>query len=236
MDSRTLANEELGSVITGENAGSSYGGAIFSGSQQFTVAGGTFTNITKNYPVAPAVLTAFRTIPLREIDLQREIQLDRLGDSGVLSLRRLYSAKINRRKSTVTVAMYQGEGAEQEWRRDIAKYMGDRHPNIVQLYGTSSCGYIHAAVFNDDLIPLQQFMDLYRHSHFASVYIHAYGGMELFTASRYLGSTFEHGLRRIVHVTYVAQPVGFVWTLCPAASGASTLSLIRYQLSKDSSS
>jgi hypothetical protein len=58
-----------------------------------------------------------------EIDLQRELRLNK--HSGVAdyrrercSVRRVYSAKIDCGKSSVTVAMYQGEKAE-EVRRGI---------------------------------------------------------------------------------------------------------------------
>ena len=57
-------------------------------------------------------------IPLSDIDLQREICLN--NNSGLVDrqrerarVRRVYSAKIVRRKSGVTVAMYQGDGAEE---------------------------------------------------------------------------------------------------------------------------
>jgi hypothetical protein len=60
----------------------------------------------------------FRRVPLGDIDLQREIRLDR--DSGVVSAqtRRYHSAKIDRGTSSVTVVMYQGEKAK-EVRRGI---------------------------------------------------------------------------------------------------------------------
>jgi hypothetical protein len=55
-------------------------------------------------------------IPLGDIDLQHEIQVDR----GVVGrrrgrgcVRRVYSAKVEGRKSDFTVAMYQGNGAEE---------------------------------------------------------------------------------------------------------------------------
>ncbi|KAJ6462946.1 hypothetical protein C8R45DRAFT_1080534, partial [Mycena sanguinolenta] len=130
-----------------------------------SVAERTYTNITKNYSAAPTPTSNFRTISLGDIDLQREIQLD--SDSGIINLRRLHAAKIEGSDVTCTVAMYQGVGAEDEWRSDMMKYMAVRHPNIVQLYGVVSCGNIHAAVFHDNLIPFQQFLDLYRHSHFS---------------------------------------------------------------------
>ncbi|KAF7374134.1 hypothetical protein MSAN_00294700 [Mycena sanguinolenta] len=209
--SPTHAGEEVGPGSTGDDAKPhSYGGAIFSGSQQFTVAGGTFTNITKNYAAAAAVLPHFRTIPLGDLDLQREIHLDRC--SGVASLRRLHSAKIDRGRLDVTVAVYQGESAETEWRRDIATYMAVRHvpphrvisewslnytpshPNIVQLYGTTICGTTYAAVFHDDLIPLPQFFDLYRHSHFSRVYLLAYLDIEFEIAARYFWTVSQRDL------------------------------------------
>ncbi|KAF7374206.1 hypothetical protein MSAN_00302700 [Mycena sanguinolenta] len=137
-------------------------------------AAGTVMNINKHYSTAPAVPRGFRRIPRGDIDLQREIHFD--GRSGVATLRKLYSAKIlvNGERVDATVAVYQGDGAEQEWRRDIKKYMAVWHPNIVQLYGTASFGNIHATVFHD----VRQFLDLYRHSHFSTVYIYAYIAQE----------------------------------------------------------
>jgi hypothetical protein len=57
-------------------------------------------------------------IPMGDIDLLEEIHFD--NDTGVVGphhpertrVRRVYSAKIDGRKSGVTVAVYQGEGAE----------------------------------------------------------------------------------------------------------------------------
>ncbi|KAF7374214.1 hypothetical protein MSAN_00303600 [Mycena sanguinolenta] len=156
------------------------------------VSGKTITNINKNYSTAPAVPSGCRTIPLGDLDLQREIQLDRY--SGVVSVRRLYSAKIHAEGTNVAVALYQGDGAEAQWRRDVKKYMVVRHPNIVQLYGTASCGNIHAAVFHDDLIPLQQIFDLYKRSHLSTAYIYAYRDNEFRVVQSYFGAIFGRGL------------------------------------------
>ncbi|KAJ7205154.1 hypothetical protein B0H12DRAFT_458562 [Mycena haematopus] len=147
---------------------SSFAGAFFPRAQQFTVAGGTFTSITKNYHT---------TTSAPDIDLERETSLVSRRDQR--TIRRVYSAKIDGRKSGVTVAMYQGDSAEEEWRRDIDMYMSMRHPNIVQLWGAASSGNIHATIFNDDLIPFRDFLALYRHSHLSTVYIHAYTKMDL---------------------------------------------------------
>ncbi|KAJ7104752.1 hypothetical protein C8R44DRAFT_807819 [Mycena epipterygia] len=50
----------------------------------------------------------------------------------------------------MTVALYQGNNAEENWKKEISKYSRLRHPNLVQLYGTvtSPCG-VYAMVFHD---------------------------------------------------------------------------------------
>ncbi|KAJ7261432.1 hypothetical protein C8J57DRAFT_1513960 [Mycena rebaudengoi] len=53
------------------------------------------------------------------------------------------------RQSDMTVAIYQGENAEENWRRELAKYSGIRHPNFIQLYGTVSSPGLHAIIFHD---------------------------------------------------------------------------------------
>ncbi|KAJ6512395.1 hypothetical protein C8R45DRAFT_1152015, partial [Mycena sanguinolenta] len=207
MDNGTHSDEHLGPYSTQDNPESaSYGGAIFSGSQHFTVAGGTFTNITKNYSTAPPVPRDFQTIPLGDIDLQREIRLN--DDTRVISVRKLHSAQIRREKPNTTVVVYQGDGSEQEWRRDIKKYVTVRHPNIVQLYGTATCGTIHAAVFNDDLIPLQQFVDVYRHSHFASLCIDSYMNVEFSAVWNYFHGTFQHYLSQRSCTFFIRRTTG----------------------------
>ncbi|KAF7374225.1 hypothetical protein MSAN_00305200 [Mycena sanguinolenta] len=93
----------------------------------------TVTNINKNYSTAPPVHADFPKIPMGDIDLQREIRLDK--PSGIVSSRRLYSAKVEHGQSNVTrtVAVYQGDSAEQEWRRDIAKYVAVRCAPIYDM-------------------------------------------------------------------------------------------------------
>jgi hypothetical protein len=64
--------------------------------------------------------TDFRMIPLGDIDLQHEIRLNKVEGSVVAgrrreraSFRRVYSARIYGRNAPMTVAMYQGPGAEE---------------------------------------------------------------------------------------------------------------------------
>ncbi|KAJ7876934.1 hypothetical protein B0H14DRAFT_3130337, partial [Mycena olivaceomarginata] len=202
MDSEAYTAEPFSSHYNAESNSEEkpdsafYGDAIFSGSQDFTVAGGTFTHITNNYHPPLIVPADFRMIPLGDIDLQREIHLnDRSGivdhQHGRRCARRVYSAKIEGRTSTVTVAMYEGDGAEKEWRANCAKYIAVRHPNIAQLWGVASAKKMHATIFHDDLTPFHQFLDPYQHSHFATVYIFAYTHTEFRAAQDYLKSTFS---------------------------------------------
>ncbi|KAF8181350.1 hypothetical protein K438DRAFT_1182355 [Mycena galopus ATCC 62051] len=143
---------------------------MFSHCRNFTVTAQTLNNVT-NYNTPANIPSAFRIIPLGDIYLRHEIQeiqgiVYRQREQGCV--RRVYSAKVEGRKSSMTVVMYQGAGTEDEWRVDLAKYRAVRHPNIVQVYGTGSLGNIHATIFYDDYLALHQ------DSHFATVYIHAY--------------------------------------------------------------
>ncbi|KAJ7928262.1 hypothetical protein B0H13DRAFT_1007651 [Mycena leptocephala] len=172
-----------------------YGGGIFSGSHNFTVAGGTF-NVSNNYTSAPTVPSDFRMIPLGDIDLQHELRLNK-GSAVVgrrcerASVRRVYSARIEGRNAPMTVAMYQGPGAEEEWRQDVAKHMSVRHPNMVQMFRAASSGGVHATFFHGDLIPYHHFLDLYRHSPVLTMYIRAFCFGEMDGVREYFRSIFQ---------------------------------------------
>ncbi|KAJ6528968.1 hypothetical protein B0H19DRAFT_1385113 [Mycena capillaripes] len=160
-----------------------YSTGMFSGAHNVTVTAANLTNITQ-YPAAePADLRMF---PLSDIDLQREICLD----DGIVTrprerqkIRRVYSAIVG--GQITTVAMYQGHGAKQA-----------RHPNILEVWGVASTGNIHATLFYGDLIPLEYFLDLYKHSHFSTVYIYAYCRMKLDAVEDYFDSAFDYELRQ----------------------------------------
>ncbi|KAJ7101828.1 hypothetical protein C8R43DRAFT_1047694 [Mycena crocata] len=105
-------------------------------------------------------------IPLGDIDLRREIRLDsKYGTVGRQRGRgsacRMYSAKLDGRRSDMTVILYRGTNAEENWREDISKHSYLRHPNVLQIYGAArSC----------ELIPLDHYLELNRHSHLLTVY------------------------------------------------------------------
>ncbi|KAF7377044.1 hypothetical protein MSAN_00122500 [Mycena sanguinolenta] len=177
MDDHSQSEPEYTHSSTSDAGASLHASGMFSHSQKFTVTGGTFTNVTnKNYAVAPSLPSDFRMIPMGDIDLRHEIRVDK--HTGVA---------IDRRTKRVTVALYQGNDAEEEWRQDIDKYMHLRHPNIVQICGAASSNGIHATLFNDDLIPVQEVLDRYRDSPCSSAYIYAccvesgfHGGIQLY--------------------------------------------------------
>ncbi|KAF7346963.1 hypothetical protein MVEN_01449000 [Mycena venus] len=164
----------------------SYGG-IFPGSPNFGVAGGASARIMTNSSTTPAALSAFRMVPLADIDLQHEIHLnDATGvvgrQRGQPYVRRIYSARVRGRNTTV--ALYEGSGAEEEWRKDVEHYMSLR-----QMSGVASSGRIHATLFHDDLVPFQHFVDLHQYSLFLTLYLYVYCSMEFVQAARdYLSS------------------------------------------------
>ncbi|KAJ7623827.1 hypothetical protein B0H17DRAFT_1289410 [Mycena rosella] len=49
----------------------------------------------------------------------------------------------------MTVAIYEGDNAEENWREAISRHSNFRHPNIIQLFGTARSSKIHAAIFYD---------------------------------------------------------------------------------------
>ncbi|KAF7364453.1 hypothetical protein MSAN_01106400 [Mycena sanguinolenta] len=113
----------------------------------------------------------FLRIPLGNLDLRSEIRVDaasgavwRHREQKGTSVRRMYSARVVGHSEPMTVALYQGHNAEEEWKRDLTRYSGLRHPHILQIYASASSSGMHAVVFHDDLIPYRQFVDSFRHS------------------------------------------------------------------------
>ncbi|KAF7377011.1 hypothetical protein MSAN_00119100 [Mycena sanguinolenta] len=167
-------------------------------------------------------------IPMCDIDLRHQIRVDKLrtNESGVVNaqsrgracVRRMHSAMIAGRKSRVTVAIYQGDDAEEEWCKDIATYMSLRHPNIVQICGAASSNGLHAAIFNDDLIPLRHFLDHYRVSPFSTVYIFAHLNQDFAEVINYLYSALQRPLRSSECISWLRRSTG---RLCTEFAGTS---------------
>ncbi|KAJ7871825.1 hypothetical protein B0H14DRAFT_3131718 [Mycena olivaceomarginata] len=189
---------EFTAVSTTNNAGSApYSGAFFLGAAGFTIGRGDFTsNVTNNvYNPAPEQPAAFRTIRLGDIKLLKEILMN--DGSGVVgrqsqrtSARRMYySAKVvGGEPGPMTVALYQGDDMEEEWRQHIMKYESIRHPKIMQLYGSMSTKGLRGVVFHDEMIPFDQFHSRFKHSAILDAYIDSYCRSELQEAMRYCSS------------------------------------------------
>ncbi|KAJ7111704.1 hypothetical protein C8R44DRAFT_798511, partial [Mycena epipterygia] len=154
-------------------------GAFFPNAQHFVLSGGTFTSTTKIIQVVTKVSPDFRVIPMGDLDLRNEI---RLGcKSGILhvrneqgSVKRMYSARIHGSKSKMTVAMYRGYNAEEEWRQDVSRHSWLRHPNFVQLYGAATSDGLHATILHDELIMAQQMLQEFRDFPVWTVYCWGY--------------------------------------------------------------
>ncbi|KAF7353208.1 hypothetical protein MSAN_01508500 [Mycena sanguinolenta] len=135
--------------------------------------------------------SAFRTIQLGDINLLKEFkemhcspQWSVVGrQSPRATVRRVYKAKLEGRESGhVTVAMYQGDGAEEAWNQHLAKYESIRHPNIMQLYGLVSSKGLYAMVFHDGG---------FQHSLILTTYIMAYCNMEFEKATDYISDVLQ---------------------------------------------
>ncbi|KAJ6485676.1 hypothetical protein C8R45DRAFT_279131 [Mycena sanguinolenta] len=183
MDDHAHPDDEYDPVRLNESA--MYTGAFFPNSRHLVVKGGTFTNNTISSPPAD-----YLRISLGSIDLRNKIRLDE--PAGVASrnhgrgaVRRLYSAWVGCHNKPMTVALYQGDHAEEEWRESVSIHASLRHPHILQIYATANSSGIHATVFHDDLIPFDQFLDSFRHSAILQAYIITYTSQDELEAYQY---------------------------------------------------
>ncbi|KAJ7063807.1 hypothetical protein C8F01DRAFT_35766 [Mycena amicta] len=178
-----------------------YSGSFFHSSDQVSVTGGMFTSaqsVTNHFHHGPSVGVPpadFRKIPLGDINLQRELRVD---DQSVSVYRRrehgcvhrVYSARVEGKKADMTVAIFQGENAEEQWSRTVLEHSSLRHPNVVQLFGVSSSSGVHATVYHDELIPFEHFLNRYCNSHFLLLDLWAYFMDEQRAAIDYFWSVF----------------------------------------------
>ncbi|KAF7334335.1 hypothetical protein MSAN_02378400 [Mycena sanguinolenta] len=137
MDLQPHSEAESALVSTTNTTGSDarYAGAFFPQASAFSIRGGAFTsNVTNNvYSLPPEQPSEFQTIRLGDMKLVNEVSFGpQFGVVGCqtrrVGVRRIYHAEIRRDPGTVTVAIYQGDGAEEE----ATNYMYDlfRKPSI----------------------------------------------------------------------------------------------------------
>ncbi|KAJ7605434.1 hypothetical protein DFH06DRAFT_1385064 [Mycena polygramma] len=202
MDEQTELEPGSAAQTVRYQSGSSlegYTGGFFPKAKDFNVSGGNFTSVSHIYQTAPSVPTDLRTIPLGDLDLLHKKEGGYEAVSryrpGRASTKRVYTARLPGLQSQVTAAVYEGDGAEEDWQEEIIRYSNLRHPNLVQLYGVVKTRNLHAAVFHDDLIPGQDLKDKYYHSHVSAVYFWA----KLRTAFSDVKSYMQPFLRRDLH-------------------------------------
>ncbi|KAF7364457.1 hypothetical protein MSAN_01107100 [Mycena sanguinolenta] len=177
---RTLINYISGGQGGSGGRGGVHGGAGGAGegpTLQYDIKAQRVVMKTFNGPEATP--SDFLRIPLGHIDLRSVIRMD--AATGAVSrrrerksVRRMYTARVVGHNEPMTVALYQGHNAEEEWKRDLSRHSGVRHPNILQIYASASSSGIHATVFHDDLVLFEQFFDSFRDSAVLRAYIRWY--------------------------------------------------------------
>ncbi|KAJ7800061.1 hypothetical protein B0H14DRAFT_2901328 [Mycena olivaceomarginata] len=197
-----------------EGTSAPYAGAFFPRSRDLTIAGGVFTsNVTNIHNSTPSLPSDFRRIPLGDLDLRKEICLDSGSNtvfhrSGRGSVRRVYSAAVQGCKSNMTVAVYQGEKAEEEWLQDISKYSAIRHPNIIQVFGTVSSPGLRAAIYHDELVLATQVLEQYRDSPLRAVFFCRYMWNEFKKVHEYLLAVFRRAPGSVCCTLWISPSTG----------------------------
>ncbi|KAJ7748449.1 hypothetical protein B0H14DRAFT_3897149 [Mycena olivaceomarginata] len=156
--------------------------------------------VVKTFTSPEATPSDFLRIPLANIDLRSEIRVD--AETATVwrhrerkSVRRMYSARVVGHNEPMTVALYQGHNADEEWKRDLCDHSVLRHPHILQIYASASSFGIHAVIFHDDLVLLPHFLDSFRYySAVLTVYIHWYTNAEWSDACKYYAGISPMGM------------------------------------------
>ncbi|KAF7326724.1 hypothetical protein MSAN_02500400 [Mycena sanguinolenta] len=169
----------------------SYTGAFFPNSRHLVVEGGTFTS----HSTIASPPADYLRIPLGSIDLRNEIRLDSAScvvfrDHTQRHIRRMYAARVECRSAPMTVALYEGDHAEEEWKNSVSVHSRLRHPHILQIYAAASASGLHATVFHDDLIPPDQSLESFGDSIILQIYIQAYSSVDVNNVWKYCGRPF----------------------------------------------
>ncbi|KAF7374291.1 hypothetical protein MSAN_00312300 [Mycena sanguinolenta] len=166
--------------ISGGRGGSGGGGGLRGGAGGPTLQYDMKAEriVVKNFTSPEATPSDFLRIPFGNIDLRSDIQVD--AETGAVwrrhqwkSVRQMYSARVIGHNEPMTVALYEGDHAEEEWKRDLSCYSRLRHPHILQIYASASSSGIHAVVFHDELVLFSHFLEPFRYSAVLKVYIMA---------------------------------------------------------------
>ncbi|KAF7374294.1 hypothetical protein MSAN_00312600 [Mycena sanguinolenta] len=155
--------------------------------------------VVKNFTSPEATPSDFRRIPFGDIDLRSDIHVD--AETGAVSrrwgwkgVRQMYSARVVGHNEPMTVALYEGDHAEEEWKRDLSRYSHLRHPHTLQIYASASLSGIYAVIFHDDLVLFSHFLEHFRYSVVLKVYIMACMFVDWDSAYNYSASILTGGM------------------------------------------
>ncbi|KAJ7477960.1 hypothetical protein B0H11DRAFT_2194356 [Mycena galericulata] len=165
--------------------------AMFHSAHNFSISGGEFSH-TVNFISNASLKTRetsgledFREIRLGDLNLRKEKGMGRTV--GALGWnRRVYAARVHGCTHPMTVAVYEGEDIEEKWLEEVKKYEGLRLPTLVQVFGIVKSKQLYATVYEDDLIPINEFRRGYRDSEISSALLEYYVDIELQRCKRYL--------------------------------------------------
>ncbi|KAJ7229297.1 hypothetical protein B0H12DRAFT_1147896 [Mycena haematopus] len=82
------------------------------------------------------------------------------------------------------------------------------HPNIIQICGAASSVGMHAVLFNDDLIPLQQFLDQYQSSPILMVYIYTCCTEDFMAVCNYIDFAFQQWVYSLGCTKWIRRSTG----------------------------
>ncbi|KAK7035603.1 hypothetical protein R3P38DRAFT_601831 [Favolaschia claudopus] len=157
-----------------------------------------------------AIDSAPPAISICDINLRQEVYSNNLRVGfrhGRNVVRKYYTAEVKDRKE-MTVVFYEGQDAEEEFKKDVVTYMKFRHPSFLQLYGTVHSGNIYATIFYDVLIPWRDIDSIYQHSPMVLCYIYASVSNEFKAASGYFGARFGSVLRFSNYTLFLRPSTG----------------------------
>ncbi|KAK7035609.1 hypothetical protein R3P38DRAFT_3483346 [Favolaschia claudopus] len=158
-----LSDTVIGQIFTTMNVSGGTGGQGGGGGQEGGTGGkGQGPTINVSGPVGRIVHLRDRDIDtdgphkisIYDINFQHELCSLRRRRGNIRVVRRFQTAKVKNQNEIMTVAVYEGENAEEEFKQDVAKYMEFRlNPSFLQLYGIVRSENTYASIFYDALIP-----------------------------------------------------------------------------------
>ncbi|KAK7063366.1 hypothetical protein R3P38DRAFT_480 [Favolaschia claudopus] len=185
------------------------GGTLFSNASNFNVNGGTFIAMAGENETK---FENFPRIPLGHIVLGKNLGIVKQLRQGGGAVRRVHSAKMFGERSPMTVVIYEGHDAQEDWHEYIAPHLRLRHENVFQLFATCANSGMCAAVFHGGVvqffsqifaadvclsfhlehIPIRQAREGYRLSPTHLIYFHQFLSSEFYTHAGYIAHILNY--------------------------------------------